>query len=1114
MTTRPTRRTGSARRSPGILLLAVLLGVLTPAAVAAPASAQSAAARSAAAWTDLPSSAPAARRGAAPEVDPSRFRALGLDRDALAEVLENAPRAAGAGGAARSAGLIIAIPAPDGRDRRFRITRTSVLAPALAAEHPEIATYAGVGVDVEGSTVRLDLTPAGFHASVRGPGGSWYVDPRYRGEDVVYASYRGEDLDDQHGGFAEGQVPQTTAAPRAATASRPGGSAVVMRTYRLALLNDPAYAAYHASRGGVLAAKATLIQRVNQIYEDDLAIRLELVEGSATSLNLDTTAKMTTPDGPCGVQACFTTAQAAACATGTDGAETIDRSTVVLNTLVPGAAYDVGHLVLGVSGGGVAWTQSVGGAKKGGGCTGVQTPVGDLFAVDYVAHELGHQFGADHTFNGTDGSCAGNRANHGVEPGSGSTIMGYAGICDTDDLQGHTDPYFSQESIEQITTFVDGTAVAAGATSTSGNLAPEVTVPPAATIPARTPFALTGSATDGTPGALRFLWEQDNTGGTTGTALSTTARASGPLFRVFGQASVVSSAERLESPSAGLNEAGPDPTRTFPDLAQVSAGNTNQLTGACPGSGAMKLECLSELLPTTSYGVPMRFRLTARDGLGGVAAADTTVSVAPGSQPFRVTAPGTGTTVAGGGDLLVTWDRGSTTAAPVSTANVRITLSIDGGLTFPTILAATTANDGTQTVVVPNVATTGARVKVEALENVYFDVSHADVTITAAAGTSAPTVANDASAGRVQVQHTDLLSPVAVTASDVDTPGASLTATATGLPVGLALSPADGGTGSGGAGSPGTRSWAVAGTVDAAPGTYPVTATVLDGTGQQGTTTFDVVVAPEDAVATFSGDAAVVSAPGAGTATAALRADVAGAVPGDATPGDVGLATVTFREGVTTLCADVPVATAGTPGAPGAGRASCTATLTVGADHPITVVVGGRYTATTPGSVRVTATPAEPTTTTQPATPTQPTVPTPPTGSASPLNPGTVIPPLTPAVARLRPVLTATAKRLRVSRAGRVPVRMRCSTSGTGTVAATCRGTLRITAKLGGRTRTAGTATFRIARTATKTVNVRLNATARRLLRRSTKATVAATASNAALGTLKASRGVTLVPRR
>jgi hypothetical protein len=215
------------------------------------------------------------------------------------------------------------------------------------------------------------------------------------------------------------------------------------------------------------------------------------------------------------------------------------------------------------------------------------------------------------------------------------------------------------------------------------------------------------------------------------------------LFRQFGVRAVVSSSDTIEYNSPGENHVTTNPTRVFPDLAQIVANNTNAATGACPTvtgtPSADVIECYAEFLPTAAYvgaanvnasPASLNFKLTARDGRGGVGSASTQLVLVSGAGPFLVTAPAAGVTAAGGSTLNVAWNVANTSAAPVSTANVRISLSTDGGLTFPTILAASTPNTGSKAVVLPAVATAKARIKVEALGNVFFDVSHADFAIT------------------------------------------------------------------------------------------------------------------------------------------------------------------------------------------------------------------------------------------------------------------------------------------------------------------------------------------------------------------------------------------------
>jgi hypothetical protein len=324
------------------------------------------------------------------------------------------------------------------------------------------------------------------------------------------------------------------------------------------------------------------------------------------------------------------------------------------------------------------------------------------------------------------------------------------------------------------------------------------------------------------------------------------------------------------------------------------------------------------------------------------------LTLAPAAGPFLVTSPNTAVSYGGGSAQTVTWDVASTDQAPVGTTDVRISLSVDGGYTYPHVLAAITPNTGTASVSIPNVPTTTARVKVEAIDNVFFDVSNADFTITAAS-----VVTNDAPAGGAPVQYSDSLSPtVTISATDADSYGADLTATATGLPAGLSLAV---GSTSPGSTLPGTRTWTVSGAVTAAPGNYLVTVTVSDAAGGSASTSFTIVVTKEDAAAVYSGDMLAFTPPGGAAADVLLRATVldSSLIPafGDGEPGDIRNATITFREGAATLCG--PIAVALIDGDTTTGTASCTVALSLGA-HAIDVHVNGYYTGSAAGIVEVT----------------------------------------------------------------------------------------------------------------------------------------------------------------
>ena len=439
------------------------------------------------------------------------------------------------------------------------------------------------------------------------------------------------------------------------------------------------------------------------------------------------------------------------------------------------------------------------------------------------------------------------------------------------------------------------------------------------TIPIRTPFALTGSATDFDGDTLTYMWEQNDRGGTAGTALVNNVKANGPLFRQFGTAANVTEEGTLQSPSPGLNGVDTNPTRVFPDMAQILANNTNAVSGTCPPGPPPPTarppevrECFSEFLPTADWvgflsDRTMNFRLTARDGFpgaGGIGSASTRLTLAPLAGPFLVTSQAAAATLRAGTTQTVTWNVAGTDAAPVGTSDVKISL-LSGE-----VLAESTPNDGSADVKVPNVADQHARIKVEAVGNVFFDVSDTDLVIQAAPDV----VVTDKT-----VQYSDAVSGTVVEATDADSAGSALTATATGLPAGLSL--ADGTI------SEHSRTWTLAGNVTAAPGTYTGAVTVTDGDGEAITKPLIVTVTPEDAVVTYLGDTL-------SSGKVLLRARLQDA--DDGAPGDIGKATITFREGSKTLCTSL----------------SCTVTLPNG-PHAITVEAGGYYTGSAQATVRV-----------------------------------------------------------------------------------------------------------------------------------------------------------------
>ncbi len=625
--------------------------------------------------------APAALRRIVPE----RYRTLTLDLAGLRARLAAAPPEATP--AAAETTLLLALPMPGGGFERFRIVESPVMEPALAAQFPQIRTYSGQGIDDPTATARLDFTELGFHAQVLDAGRADYIDPYAAGDLNHYLVYRRDDYPRKTGESTPFRCDVRDPDPDADAASAGSlppaphyVSGATRRTYRLALAATGEYTTFvcapnPAAAACGLSAMTTSMNRVNGIYEREVAIRMNMVANNNLIVYTNGGSDPYT---------------------NTSCSSMLSQNVSNLNSVIGSANFDIGH-VFSTGGGGVASLNVPCTGSKASGCTGTSNPVGDPFDVDYVAHEMGHQWGGLHTFNGTTTNCGGgNRSGSAAyEPGSGSTIMSYAGICAAENLQPHSDPYFHAKSIEQIINFSTGaTGSGCAAQAATGNQPPTVSAGAAFTIPRSTPFTLTAIGGDPDGDALTFGWEEYDLG-----------LAAPPNDDVAGARPILRSFNPTVSPS-----------RTFPKLSDILAGSL--------GTGF-------EILPSISR--TMTFRVTARDnraGGGGVRDATTTVTVSSGAGPFAVTAPNTALTWPALSAQTVAWNVANTTAAPVSAANVNIRLSADGGQTFPYLLAAATPNDGSATVLVPNAPTTTARVRVEGAGNIFFDLSNTNFTIT------------------------------------------------------------------------------------------------------------------------------------------------------------------------------------------------------------------------------------------------------------------------------------------------------------------------------------------------------------------------------------------------
>lgn len=590
----------------------------------------------------------------------------------------------------------ISLPTLDGKIEKFAVYSSPVVVKELADRY-QLGSYVGVGVDDPSKYVRFSVAPNDFQSMMVKDGVYEFIEPQNT-DKTIYGVHPKKNK--TPGGFlcsmnesalSKKQIDALYSKGKSFT-NQPTNFAKSSdqkyRTMRLAMSVTGEYTQFHGGTvAGALAAINATMTRVNGVFEKDFALHLIVQNFPAVIY----TNAATDPYSPA--------------SSGAAGAWNLELQNT-LTTNVGNANYDIGHL-FGASGGGgnagcigcVCTDPTTAEPEgKGSGYTSPADgiPEGDNFDIDYVAHELGHQLGANHTFSH---NIEGTGVN--MEPASGSTIMGYAGIVAGANVQMHSDAYFHVASILQVEDNLSTTTCDIETTVT--NNPPVIGALTDYTIPKGTAFVLTATATDPENNPMTYTWEQFDSGSTPVTGV-TGNNATGALFRSL-------------TPTANGN------TRYFPKFSSVLAGNLT-----VPADW----ETVSNVARATN------FVLTVRDNNPVLTSQQTQsdiVTVTVGNNgPFRISS----TQVYHNLSAPLLWDAAGTAAAPYNAANVKIDYTTDNGTTW-SVLSASTPNDGAENFTFP-AALNGQNIKVRisAIGNIFYTIKQVLVTAAAPCSTTAP----------------------------------------------------------------------------------------------------------------------------------------------------------------------------------------------------------------------------------------------------------------------------------------------------------------------------------------------------------------------------------------
>ncbi|MGI9531234.1 reprolysin-like metallopeptidase [Lutimonas sp.] len=610
------------------------------------------------------------------KIQPEKYKSFHLDVNEIRNSLKSAPEKSSN---LHESNLILSFPNSEGKMKQFRIKELPVMNVELAKKFPNNRSYTGVAIDHSNERISFSLNQLGLHAMVKGAEGVSILDP-INAEQQQYKVYAKKDV---KGSADVSCLSEDLDKNVFLTAKGIQNVSKGMMTFRLALAVNGNYSQYHLREFGytgsdediqraiIMAELTKVVTKINAVYEQELAMRFELVENNDRIIFFDP------------VNDPYSNG---------NSVEMLLQNQNTLDKIIGPKNYDIGH-VFSTSNNPVAVLRSacIEGIKAQG-VSGMNQPMDDVFYYDVVSHEFGHQFGANHTFNGNTGTCGDQGQlveKTAVEPGSGSTLMAYAGYCRGQNLQSNSDLYFHGKSIEEINDFINsGFLCVSGAELENNRHVPLVEAGVNRVIPKGTAFKLMGEASDADGDKLTYCWEQIDAGLTAVPPIETAVR--GALYRSI-------------APQ-------PDSVRYFPSLKTL---RNNFMVSTWEVTPAVERD--------------LNFRLTVRDNheeAGFQASDDIQLKVSGNAGPFVVLSQNSSNkTWIPGSKEVIEWDVAGTDSNGINVSKVNVLLSTDGGLTYPTVIASGVDNSGFLEITVPQLNADQCLIMIEAVDNVFFAVN-------------------------------------------------------------------------------------------------------------------------------------------------------------------------------------------------------------------------------------------------------------------------------------------------------------------------------------------------------------------------------------------------------